>query len=176
MTLAPLRRIEFWARQTSPLSLTLFLVLVAVAPLRIPEYARVAPDFALMSVFFWTVHRPDLMRPWWAFVIGLFADILSGTPLGINALVYVLVHGALIAQHKVFRGKPFGLIWIGFGIIALVAGTIGYLAGFILTGAMIRPGLWATHVMVTFACYPLVGWLMGRVQRAFLSAASPASA
>jgi rod shape-determining protein MreD len=174
--LAWMRRIEYWMRQSAPMALSLFVVLVSVVPLRIPEYARVAPDFGLMAVFFWTVHRPDLLRPWGAFVIGLFDDILTGAPLGLGALIFVLAHGALIAQHKVFRGKPFGLIWLSFGMIAMGAAIATYVAAVALAGVWILPGLWATQLALTFAGYPLMGWLMGRAQRAFLSQPEPAAA
>ena len=33
------------------------------AHLRLPGYGQVAANFVLMSVFYWSVHRPELMAP-----------------------------------------------------------------------------------------------------------------
>ena len=88
--------------------------------MRLPAASTLAPDIVLIAVFYWTVHRPDLMRLWTVFVIGLLSDVLSGTPLGVHPLVLVLVHAAIISQHKMFRGAVVRR-WCG-GLLADRAG------------------------------------------------------
>ena len=54
---------------------------------------------ALIAVFFWTAHRPDLLPPWAVFLLGIFSDLASGG----------LVVGAtctIAALHKFFVGPP----------------------------------------------------------------------
>ena len=55
-------------RSSSPLLLT---VHERRAGARCRPHRRSAPDIVLIAVFYWMVHRPDLMRLWTAFVLGL---------------------------------------------------------------------------------------------------------
>ena len=80
MVVAALAQLDRALKRGLPLGLTFVIVLLSVVPLPVPEYAVLAPSFALMAVYYWTVHRPDLMRPWSVFVIGVLDDVLSGTP------------------------------------------------------------------------------------------------
>jgi rod shape-determining protein MreD len=139
-----------------------------VAPLRLPDYALVAPGMALIALFFWTVHRPDLMRPWHAFAVGLLEDVLSGTPLGVNALILVLVHAAIVAQHKVFRGKPFAVIWSAFALTAPAAALLEAALAFAAARVVVDPLLLLVQLLLTIAVYPPFAWLLGRAQRAML--------
>ena len=170
MTAVLLHRLDRWVREAAPLAISLLVVIATVVPVRVPEYAFLAPGFVLMAVFYWTVHRPDLMRPWGAFVVGLFDDVLTGAPLGLNALVFVLMHGVIVAQHRFFRGKPFVLVWFAFAVIAFGAHTIASLLALIAGGAPIEPSAMLVRYGLAVAMYPLAGWFLGRAQRAFLPA------
>lgn len=164
------QRLDGWARASAPFALTLVAVIINVVPLRLPAYSVIAPDLVLMAVFYWTVHRPDLMRPWSAFVVGLLDDILSGTPLGVYALVLLFVHWAIIAQHRTLRALSFGLLWCGFALIAAGAKLVMVVLALVIGRGLIDPaGLFAQYAF-TIAVYPLIALLMGRAQRAFLPA------
>lgn len=165
-----LQRVDIRLRQALPGLLTLLLVLFSVAPLRLPGYAAVTPGLVLISVFYWTVHRPDLFRPWHACVLGLFDDVLSGGALGVNAMVLVLVHWSVVSQHRFFAGKGFALVWSAFGLVAPVA--IGVTALLSLLAARIAadPAIVLVQVLLTVALYPPVAWVLGRAQRLFLPA------
>jgi rod shape-determining protein MreD len=122
-----------------------------------------------MSVFYWTVHRPDLFPAWGAFAVGLFDDVLSGSPLGVNALVLLLAHVSIVAQHKVFRGKAFWLVWAAFGIVALGAQLLTMLLGLLLKGAFPDPLVTLAQLALTVSLYPVATAVLGRVQRLFLA-------
>jgi|GEM_PF-3500331 len=49
------------------------------------------PDLALICVFFWSVHTPQYMKPWLLFLLGLFADAISGAPLGITSCIWMVL-------------------------------------------------------------------------------------
>ena len=164
-----LQRIDGAARRSTPLAITLLIVVLAVVPLRLPDYVVFTPRFALMAVFYWSVHRPDLMRPWGAFAVGLLDDILGGTPLGLNALVLLLVHAGLVAQQKNFHGKPFALVWCGFAFAALAATLISVALAYFLVGRTAEGPALFLQFALTVALYPIVGWVLTRAQRAFLA-------
>ena len=72
-----LQRVDLKLRQALPGLLILLCIMLSVTPLRLPDYALVAPGLVLIAVFYWTVHRPDLLRPWHACLLGLFIDGLD---------------------------------------------------------------------------------------------------
>jgi len=169
MVVAALAQLDRALKLGLPLGLTFLIVLLSVVPLPVPEYAVLAPSFALMSVYYWTVHRPDLFPAWGAFAVGLFDDVLSGSPLGVNAFVLLLAHFAIVAQHKVFRGKAFWLVWAAFAFIAFGAQILTLFIGLLLKGAFPDFMIALTQLGLTIALYPAATALLGRVQRHFLA-------
>lgn len=164
------QRLDSWARAAVPLTLTLVVVVLEVVPLRLPSYAVIAPDLVLMAVFYWTVHRPDLLRAWGAFMVGLLDDILTGTPLGVSSLVLLLVHWTIISQHRMFRGMSFALLWFSFAIVAAGAKLVTLALALVIGHGLIDPTIIFAQYAFTVAVYPLVSLLMGRAQRALLPA------
>jgi rod shape-determining protein MreD len=104
------------------------------------------------------------------FVVGLLDDVLSGSPLGINALVLLLVHWAIVAQHKAFRGQPFVIVWFGFALVAFGAAPLEALLALVAGYGLLDPLSLLVQYFLTLALYPPVALLMGRAQRAFLPA------
>jgi rod shape-determining protein MreD len=162
------QRFDTWARGAIPLLLTLIVVIFNIVPLRLPDYSLMAPDFVLMAVYYWTVHRPDLMRPWSVFVIGVIDDVLSGTPLGVNALVLLFAHWAIVSQHKVFRSQSFALLWCGFALVASGAKILMILSALVTGYGLGDPSRLLMQYVLTVALYPIIALLMGRAQRALL--------
>jgi rod shape-determining protein MreD len=165
-----LQRFDHSIRQSLPVVLTLMLTVLSVVPIRLPAASSLAPDIVLIAVFYWTVHRPDLMRLWTVFVIGLLGDVLTGTPLGVHPLVLVLVHASIISQHKVFRGASFGMVWCAFSMIASAAHIVAAIIAFFASGALPEPSLFLLRLVLTIGLYPALAWLLGRAQRALLTA------
>lgn len=77
--------------------------------------------WTVIGVGYWSIVRPDLIRPTFAFVTGVFEDLLGGAPLGLNALVLLCVHTAGASQKRLFLRKSFFFWWFLFSFIALFA-------------------------------------------------------
>lgn len=169
MKLSALQRVDVSVRQSVPVAVTLLLTVLSVVPVRLPAASILAPDLVLIAVFYWTVHRPDLMRLWTVFVIGLLGDILSGTPLGVHPLVLILVHVAIISQHKIFRGASFGMVWWAFSLIAPAAHVVGAIVALLAGGALPDLSLFMLRLVLTIGFYPALAWLLGRAHRALLA-------
>lgn len=158
---------DLWARHLVPFLVTLFFLLLAMVPTRIPGFAGVAPVLTLMCVFYWAIYRPDLLPAAAAFGLGLLHDIASGTPLGVNALVLLLVQGLTSSQRKFFLGNTFLVAWWGFGLIA--AGAMAVTWGLIaLLSGMAAPRTVLFEYLMTLSLYPVVSWILARTQVAFL--------
>ena len=72
----------------------------------------------LMAVYHWAIFRPRLLPAYAVFLAGLLQDILSGAPLGVNALVFLVAYGVVLSQKKFFTGKSFLILWLGFALVA----------------------------------------------------------
>ncbi|MBK6896916.1 MAG: rod shape-determining protein MreD [Alphaproteobacteria bacterium] len=77
-----------------------------------------APLF-LMAVYYWSAYRPTLVPLWFVFFMGLLLDLLSGAPIGLNALVLVMVRWLVTDQRLFLTGQPFLIVWIGFFLVSV---------------------------------------------------------
>src|SRR5690606_19702996 len=109
-----LQSLDMSARKALPAALTLLLMLFALTPTTAPGLAPVMPMLAIMSVYFWAISRPELMGPRTAFCFGLLQDLLTATPLGSTALVFLLIQWIVLHQQKFFNAKPFVVTWFAF--------------------------------------------------------------
>ena len=152
------------ARNLVPAALGIVLVLISTIPFHIPGFGPVAPNFILMAVFFWGVHRVKLFTNVIVFFVGLLLDILVGTPPGLNAIVLILVRTFAVSQARIFRGKPFLVLWLGFGLISLVTGAVIWALNAIYHMTLIDPLPIVFQMAMTFTVFPLLAWLFARTQ------------
>jgi rod shape-determining protein MreD len=165
-----LQRVDNALARLLPLLTTLLATLLSVMPVRIPGYAALTPAFTLMAVYHWTIYRPDLLPTIALFAVGLAQDLLSGGPLGVSALLYLLVRATVISYRSYFVGRLFPFVWGGFTVLTV--------------GALLF--LWAVHcafyttlldlrgtvfrAVLTIAIFPVASLLLGRTQRALMGA------
>ncbi|WP_029009753.1 rod shape-determining protein MreD [Azospirillum halopraeferens] len=168
MTLTLWQRLDRAGRNLAPFAVTVMLVLVAMVPLHIPAYTQVAPALTLMSVYYWVIHRPDLLRPLAVFAIGLLEDLLSGAPLGMNALVLVAAYWVVLSQRRFFLASTFALLWFGFVMIALGAALLQWAALSAYYATVLPMDAGFHQALLTIVLFPLFAWLFIRIHRAFL--------
>lgn len=169
-SLPSLPRVDNGAARVLPVATTLFAAVISVLPIKIPGYAALTPMFILMAAYHWTIYRPDLLPPVALFAIGLSEDLLSGSPIGVNALTLLLMRSAVLGQRRYFINRTFPFVWSGFTLLT----------------AAVMLGLWALHCLIdlslldfrstviraalTIATFPLASFLLGRAQRALMGA------
>ncbi len=157
-------RFANFARAGIPFSVSLMLVLAAMLPYGLPKSSLAAPVLALISVYYWSVFRPELMPAGAAFLLGLLVDVLSGGPPGLNALVLIMVHWAASGQRRALAGKSFAVGWLGYLLIAAGAAVVNwFFASLFHTTAIESVPLIVSHAIGT-AAYPLVAILLSRMQ------------
>jgi rod shape-determining protein MreD len=162
------QRLDLFTRNSMPVLLTLILVLINFIPLQIPGLSRVVPVLPLMAIYHWAIYRPQLMPPLAVFIIGAFYDVLSGTPIGVNALVFLIVYGVVLLQQRFFVGKSFIVVWLGFGLIAMGASVISWILISILTTTLIDMSAVLFQLVLNFSFFPIVAWLFLVCQNSFL--------
>ena len=144
--------------------MTLLLILLDAVPVRIPDFASIAPALPLISVFYWAIFRPDLMNPFVAVILGVLNDIIAGTPLGVSSLVYLVTQGICASQRRFFSGKPFRIAWWGFSMVAAGALAIQWFFVSALYARIMMPQPAMFELLLTIAFYPVLSWALTRVQ------------
>lgn len=103
------------------------LVVLSILPLGIAGYGEIRPAFVLMAVYYWAIYRPYMLSPLGTFLTGLALDLLTGTPLGLQALVLLIVRLVTGTQQKFMLAQRFGVMWACFGLVALASGLAQWL-------------------------------------------------
>ena len=160
-------RLDGVARSISPFFVTLLLVLFGMVPLRIADLSPIVPALALIGVFFWSVHRPDLMPIWAVFLIGLFQDLLTGSIIGPGIVGLLIAHSLVVWQHRFFLAASFAMVWFAFMLVAAGALFVIWLLNCVAMLAVVDPAPLFFQYLVTMACYPCLAWAFLRGQRLF---------
>lgn len=154
------RRLEYTLRLAMPYLILALLTTISLAALPIPGAGLAKPYLVLMVVYYWSVNRPTLVPPVLCFGLGLLIDVLSGLPLGLNALVLVAVRWLVSDQRRFLMGQPYVTIWAIFALIALLSAGVQYLL--IALVDMAWPPLMPvmTSVLISLFLFPFVSLLL----------------
>jgi rod shape-determining protein MreD len=83
-------------------ALAAVLLQTTLLPLIFPMHA--APDLVLLLVIFFALQRQTTLSLWVAFLAGLAQDVLSGSPLGLNAALLLCVgYGIGLLRGTLFK-------------------------------------------------------------------------
>ena len=165
------QRADRFARSLTPLLLTLALALVAALPFRVPYFPPVAPFLVLISVYYWSLYRPELLPAPAVLLVGVVHDVLGGGPMGLAALTLLLVHGVARSQRGVLLGKSFAVEWWGFMLIAVATAAVMWLLAALYHVSLIDPLPVAVQAFLTIALYPVLSWLFARSARVLVQEA-----
>lgn len=157
--------LQRWARNLVPVATTFLFVLVGQLPLPFPFLSDVAPAFALMSLYYWVVFRPDLMPYVATFGLGIVQDAVAGAPIGLYALVFLLVQAVVLNQRRFVIGKPFWVFWAAFTLVAPIAAFTAWVLASVTRGALLAPGATFVALTMTVILFPAIAWLLVHAQR-----------
>jgi rod shape-determining protein MreD len=115
--------------------------LIYAAPVGVAGFDAPMPWLPLLPVFFWGLLRPDLVRAVAAFAVGLFQDIVSGGPLGVWALTYLVAFAAIAPQRDALAGQSPSAVWIGFALFVVLAAAVAFGAGWLASRFRPDPAL-----------------------------------
>lgn len=164
-----LHHLDRTARNLMPVGTTIVAMLVGMVPLPLPGYASVTAPLMLMCLFYWVIHRPDLLRPILVFMIGILQDLIGGTPIGMTPLALILAYWLLITQRRFFLGRSFVMLWIGFALVAALAAAVQWLVFAVMTASLLDATPAIVQALLGVALFPLVAYLLQRMHRAYLS-------
>jgi rod shape-determining protein MreD len=120
------------------------------------------PIFPMMLAFAWPLIRPSIIGPVALLALGLFEDLLLGTPMGLWALALVGVYAGILSTRHLIIGQDSRVLfgwWAGSASAAYFA---AYLIVWASSGA--APSLIdaALQLFVTLALFPFANNLVQR--------------
>jgi len=143
-------------RALLPLLTTLGLILLMQLQYRMSFLDNLFPFLSLIAVYYWCIFAPRLMPVSGVFFLGLLQDILSGGPIGMMALLLLLVRVFVISQGRRFLEREFLFNWLVFIIISPVFG----LATWAIASLYLKESQNILNVsgqsLLTIALFPLV--------------------
>ncbi|MDB2683110.1 rod shape-determining protein MreD [Alphaproteobacteria bacterium] len=81
----------------------------------------------LITLYYWFLYRPTLIPLWLTFVIGIIMDALTGVPLGLNTLIFVLLRLVITDQRRFLMAQTFPVVWLIFCVILVAYHVIQWL-------------------------------------------------
>lgn len=157
------QRIEAWLRALLPFSTALCAVFFDLAPLFGSRTGLTTSFLTLAVVFFWSLYRPELMGLGAVFVIGVLYDGAAGLPLGMSAVVLLLVRQVTASQRRFFVAKSFVVVWCCFVLLVPAAESLRWLLGCLWWGRLFDYNPMVLEAALTAALYPCVSYLLGQV-------------
>lgn len=152
------------AAHLMPFATTLLAALLSLQPVHLPGYVNLTPAFALMTVYYWTIFRPDLLPPLALFGIGVVYDLLSGGLPGVTPFLFLLSRVAVLRCRRWFINRTFSFLWGGFTLLTSAAMAGLWMLHSVLafqfigfTGSVFRTAL-------TISLFPILSYLLGRIQ------------
>lgn len=162
---SPDERFQMWraaSQRVVPAAVTLALIVATTAPIFVS--VPVMPDLGLLAVIVWASFQPRLMPPWLAFGVGAATDIVTGTPLGVDATLLPLVVVFVRLVGARFTTRRYALDWLFASAVIVGAAVVEWrllaFAGVVgpLTPLLIRAA-------TTILAYPPVVAFAARVER-----------
>jgi rod shape-determining protein MreD len=153
-----------------PVVTMVLAMFLSVQALPIPGYAPVTPAFTLMAAYHWTIYRPDLLPAFSLFIIGTVQDLLGGGLPGVTALLLLLARAIVSANRRHFANRPFPFVWAGFTL--LTGGSMLFLWALhsLLAAELLDFRGTVFRAVLTVSVFPVASFLLGRTQRALMSA------
>lgn len=142
-----------------PFTTGILFVLIGALPTGMTGWNMVSPLLVLGVVFFWTTSRPTLLPPVAVFILGILHDALSGGPLGLWALVFLLVQFFIVSQRRVLVGISFALGWVSFMPVVFGAAFFAWAGASIYYGTLVSVTPVLVQAALTLVAYPLVAWI-----------------
>ncbi len=147
-----------------PFITTLCFILLTQLQYKIYFLENIFPFLSLIAVYYWGIFKPRLMPVSIVFFLGLLQDILSGGPLGLMALLLMLVRLFVLRQGSRFLEREFLFNWLVFILVSFVFGGALWAVSSIFLKE--TQAIWNMlgQSLLTVAIFPLVVWLLNWVR------------
>ncbi len=159
------RRLDAASRLAWPAAFLVFGLLLLGLPLGLPGQAELRPDYAVACVFFWSLYRPGSLPAPVVALAGLLLDLLGLSPLGLWAVLLLLVQGGTLAIRRRLIPRLFLINWLVFAAFAACATALAWAAQSLLFLTLLPAPPVAIQTIAAIGLYPLLAAFFIRAHR-----------
>jgi len=122
------------------------------------------PNFGFLILLAWRLLRADAFPTWWAAPLGLFNDLVLGSPIGLSVAVWTAAMLALDIADRRTQWRGYWLEWAIAG--ALLFGQeaaewrVAQIMGASLPFRSVVPPL-----LIAILAFPIAAWIVARIDR-----------
>ncbi|MBL8770311.1 MAG: hypothetical protein JNK30_02925 [Phenylobacterium sp.] len=166
MSSAAARGLAPWRWLGLPMLAVMAGAFLFALPIRVFGVSLPEPVFALPVAFAWAYIRPSMLAPICVMIIGLYQDLLWGSPLGFWAVCLLLPYGVVLGSRSILAGQSRLMMWVWYGAATLLALGAGYL--FTMLNSQNAPDAVAVfwQFLATVVLYPFADRLIERFEDA----------
>jgi len=113
--------IDIFIRISVVYMLMFLLFILNVISISTPVTMTMDIPFIVMMFYYWSIYRPTLIPPTLVFFAGFIYDLLSGWPVGLNALIFLLIRHNVTLQRLFMTGQQFIVVWLGYMFVSGLA-------------------------------------------------------
>lgn len=165
-TASAARGLAPWRWLGVPMLQAMGLTILFAIPFRFWGYALPEPVFALPVAFAWAVIRPAMLGPPAVMILGLFLDLLWGSPLGFWSVCLLLPYGAVLAGRAMLAGQSQVMMFVWYAAATALAFGAGYLFTMLDTQNTPATGKVVLEFLATVALYPIAHRLIEQFEDA----------
>lgn len=159
------RPLQSFTRHAIPPLICALFLLLGFACSAMPGLSGIPPLLGLIAIYYWCVHRPDLLPLWLIFLLGLLTDAILRLPFGVSVLSYLVVDRLVQSQRPIFIDQSYLTLWLGCAVVVAMVQLLQWLvlAAMTQTFAPIMPLIMQGGI--TLCLFPLVVWCLILCQR-----------
>lgn len=169
--LGPAPRPSFWrqidaaARFTLPFGLLSGGLVVLGIDVHLHGQSALRPAYALCGVYFWSLYRPGSLPAPMTAAVGLLLDVLGLSPIGLWAVILLVVQAVTLAARRFVLPRGFITGWLVFTLIASSACAVAWAAQSALEFRMLPTAPALTGLFLSVLLYPPLSAWMIRLHR-----------
>jgi rod shape-determining protein MreD len=155
-----------WRWLGAPMVAALAASLLFAVPIRIFGVSLPEPVFAMPVAFAWAVIRPSMLAPICVALMGLYLDLLWGSPIGFWAVCLLLAYGIVLGGRMMLAGQNQLMMWVWYGAATGLAIGAGYLFTMLDTQNSPSAASVGWQYLATVVLYPFADRLIDRFEDA----------
>ncbi|MDR3521215.1 MAG: rod shape-determining protein MreD [Acidocella sp.] len=159
------RRLDMASRYIWPAALTVFGLLIIGVPLGLPGLAALRPAYVMACVYFWSLYRPSSLPAPVVALTGLLLDLLGMSPLGMWAVLLLLLQGATLLARRRLISFSFLQNWLAFSGLAAVVSLLAWALQSLLDLQALPLLPLGVQIFVAIGVYPLLAWMFIKAHR-----------
>lgn len=159
------RRLDVAARWLVPFIMLLLGLFILGMPFGIPGQAMFRPLYAVGCVYFWSLYRPASLPAPLVALAGLLLDVLGLTPLGIWAVLLLLLQAATLGLRRYLVPSRFLWVWAGFVVLATACASLSWLVECAVHHGFVSAFPILCECLLAVGLYPALAIMLIRAHR-----------